>query len=129
VSLLPIPMLYASSVPATSEWYQRVLGLVSVHGGDEYDNLAYPGPDGPRSVLQLHHNKDGRALGGSGVILWFESANYADTLARIRGAAAAGMAVTIVRDDHASEASHSRQIELADPDGYAVVIASPFGTA
>ena len=35
----PQPMLVVPDVPATSRWYQQVLGAVSGHGGPEYEQV------------------------------------------------------------------------------------------
>jgi hypothetical protein len=81
----PMPMLTCTSVSGSSDWYQRVLGLVSGHGGDEYEMLT-AGEGGPL-VLQLHevdaheHGhlvRDGQPLGGNGVAIWFETDDFAE---------------------------------------------------
>lgn len=120
-------MLACSSVPASSAWYQRVLGFESAHGGDEYEMLTSDGA----VVLQLHevdaeehaHLVRGRhPLGGNGVAVWFETDTYAPDLARIRGAA-----VDVLEDDHVNPLANHREIWLRDPDGYVVVVSSPYG--
>jgi hypothetical protein len=37
--MIVVPMLQVADVSASSEWYQRTLGLVSGHGGDEFEML------------------------------------------------------------------------------------------
>lgn len=136
MSLVPMPMLTCTSVPDSSEWYQRVLGLTSVHGGDEYEQLATVGPDGPTTVLQLHHIAPdehafvvdlGQPLGGNGVVVWFETIAYATALATLRAAIAEGVVVTVLEDDHVNPVANHREFWLADPDGYRVVVSSPYG--
>ena len=135
MSLLPIPMLTCRSVAASRAWYERVLGLVSVHGGDEYDQLASVGPDGPTTVLQLHHVSDTHAfladpsqpLGGNGVAVWFESTDYAAAVARLHSASADGAPLEVLEGEHLNPTAHHREFWLADPDGYTVVVSSPFG--
>lgn len=131
-----MPLLTCTSVAASREWYERVLGLVSVHGGDEYDQLATVGPDGPTTVLQLHrldvHEHPalltpGQPLGGNGAVVWFEATRYDEALERLRTAIAEGFAVTVLEDDHVNPVAHHREFWLADPDGYRVVVASPSG--
>lgn len=123
----PQPMITCTSVPASSEWYQQVLGLESGHGGDEYEMLMSE----DRLVLQLHEldahehphlARDGEPLGGNGVAVWFETSSYADAVDRIRSNAA-----EVLQDDHVNPAAHHREIWLRDPDGYLVVVSSPFG--
>ena len=45
------PMLFVNDVPASSHWYQTLLGATSAHGGDEFEMLMLDG----ELVLQLHH--------------------------------------------------------------------------
>ncbi len=125
----PIPMITCESVQASSGWYQRVLGLVSAHGGDEYEMLTC----GDDVVLQLHtvdvhehiHVLDGDdGSRGNGVALWFETAEFGAAAARIR---AAGTAVTILEDVHVNPLANHLEVWLQDPDGYKVVISSPYG--
>ena len=135
MSFAPMPMLVCASVPDSSAWYQRVLGLVSAHGGDEYDQLAAVGPDGPMIVLQLHHESDehefladpAQPRGGNGVALWFETTSYGKSLETLRVAMDAGVAVTVLEDDHVNPTANHREFWLRDPDGYLVVVASPYG--
>ena len=119
-------MLSCASVSASSAWYQRALGLTSAHGGDEYEMLM----DGDTLVLQLHHIGDhhhphlvrpGEPL-GNGVVVWFESSHYVATVDRIRASGA-----DVLEDDHVNENAHHREIWVRDPDGYVVVVSSPFG--
>ena len=72
----PQPMVVVADVEAASRWFQRVLGLVSGHGGSEYESLT----DGGEMVVQLHRweadehphlgdpNEPSR---GNGVLLWW----------------------------------------------------------
>jgi catechol 2,3-dioxygenase-like lactoylglutathione lyase family enzyme len=124
--MVPQPMLTCSSVSDSSQWYQRTLGLTSGHGGDEYEMLMYDGT----LVLQLHelaaheHShlvRAGEPL-GNGVAVWFESSEYAAAVAHARASGS-----EIVEDDHENPLAHHREIWLRDPDGYVVVISSPFG--
>ena len=122
----PMPMLTCASVTASSEWYQRALGLTSAHGGDEYEMLTHDDV----LVLQLHEldadehphlvRPDERR--GNGVAIWFKSADYAGAVERARASAA-----EVLVDDHVNPLAHHREIWLRDPDGYVVVVSSPFG--
>jgi catechol 2,3-dioxygenase-like lactoylglutathione lyase family enzyme len=121
------PMITCSSVAASSTWYQEVLGFESAHGGDEYEMLCSEG----QLVLQLHeidaHEhphlvREGEELHGNGVALWFEADDYHGAVARIERTDA-----QIVEHDHVNPLARHREIWLRDPDGYAVVVSSPFG--
>jgi catechol 2,3-dioxygenase-like lactoylglutathione lyase family enzyme len=120
-------MISCTSVSGSSEWYQRVLGLESAHGGDEYEMLTSDGA----MVLQLHeldaHEhpallRDGQPLGGNGVALWFDTATFDADVERIRATAA-----EVVEDAQVNPLAQHREIWLRDPDGYVVVLSSPHG--
>lgn len=120
-------MLTCTSVSASSEWYQRVLGFESAHGGDEYEMLT----SGGRVVLQLHDVdpdehahllREGQPLGGNGVAVWYETDDYAGDLARIVTTDA-----DVLEPDHVNPLANHREIWLRDPDGYVVVVSSPYG--
>ena len=124
-----MPMITCTSVRASSEWYQRVLGLVSAHGGDEYEMLTV-GEHGPL-VLQLHEldahehghlARPDRPLGGNGVALWFETADFVAAAERVHGTDA-----VVLEDVHVNQLAHHLEIWLRDPDGYVVVLSSPYG--
>ncbi len=85
-------MLAVQDVEAASRWYQELLGLVSDHGGPEYERLT----SGGRLVLQLHaadvehhHGAIGTADGpvGGGVLVWFgEVDDFDDVVTRAAAA-------------------------------------------
>ena len=121
------PMITCSSVSASSAWYQRVIGLESAHGGDEYEMLMSDGA----LVLQLHERdvhehrhlvRDGEPLGGNGVALWFETTEFAAAAERVHGTDA-----EVLDDVHVNPLANHLEIWLRDPDGYVVVISSPHG--
>jgi len=129
----PQTMIAVNDVEASSRWYQQVLGLVSDHGGAEYDRLLADGV----LVLQLHQrdveHHHGRVAGdnpattGSGALLWFgEVADFDAVLAR-----AHALGVEFVRAEHRNPPDGEgngpghREVWLRDPDGYTVVVASP----
>ena len=127
--MLAQPLITCTSVSDSSAWYQRVLGLVSAHGGDEYEMLTSDGA----LVLQLHefdaHEhpalvRTDEPLGGNGVALWFETSAFDEAVARIRSSDA-----TVAEDVHVNPLAHHREIWLRDPDGYVVVVSSPHGDA
>ena len=74
----PQPLICVNDVPASSAWYQKLLGCRSGHGGGHYEQLVRDG----RLILQLHSfavehhhgpiaNPTDRPY-GNGVLLWFE---------------------------------------------------------
>src|SRR4051794_39348599 len=90
------PMLQVRDVPGSSEWYQRVIGLTSMHGGDEFEMLFA----GEEFVLQLHRldaHEHGpltapvEGAAGAGVSLWFECDDKAAFDAQVEAARGAGV--------------------------------------
>jgi predicted enzyme related to lactoylglutathione lyase len=129
------PLLAVRDVEASSRWYQRLLGLVSDHGGVEYERLLADGV----LALQLHRwdveHHHGRVLAepegpvGAGVLVWFgDVSDFDEVVAR-----AAELGAGVVREPHRNppvgEGPSHREIWLTDPDGYTVVVASPDGEA
>jgi catechol 2,3-dioxygenase-like lactoylglutathione lyase family enzyme len=132
----PQPLIAVTDVEASSRWYQRLLGCRSNHGGSAYEQLVSNG----QLVLQLHSFEVEHHHGpiadrhdkpyGNGVLLWFEVDNYDAVLQR-----SAEMGVEIViphhrnpPDDEGGGPNHW-ECWMRDPDGYTVVIASPYGSA
>jgi catechol 2,3-dioxygenase-like lactoylglutathione lyase family enzyme len=126
------PLIAVSDVEATSRWYQRLLGCKSDHGGTEYERLVFEG----ELILQLHSfkvdhhhgpigNIDDRPY-GNGVLLWFEIDDFDAAVGRARE-----LQTEIIMEPHRNPPEGSggpshREIWLRDPNGYAVVLASPF---
>ena len=109
------PLIAVTDVPASSRWYQRLLGCRSGHGGSEYERLLADG----QLVLQLHSfdvehdhgpigNRDDRPY-GNGVLLWFEVDDFD----------------AVVQRANEGPAAVNRAVIMRDPDGYIVVVASP----
>ena len=132
----PQPLIAVQDVEASSRWYQRLLGCRSAHGGPAYDQLTHSG----QLVLQLHSFAVEHHHGpiadpqdvpyGNGVLLWFEVQDFDAVVQR-----AAEMNVPIILprhrnppDDRAGGPNHW-ECWMKDPDGYTVVVASPYGTA
>jgi catechol 2,3-dioxygenase-like lactoylglutathione lyase family enzyme len=127
-SVVAQPMLAVTDVPASSAWYQLVLGGRSGHGGNEYEQLLVDDV----MVLQLHREDVGHHHGtirepgqavGNGVAVWFETADFDATVERVR---AAPDHVRIETDVHHNPNAGHREIWLRDPDGYLVVLAEPY---
>jgi catechol 2,3-dioxygenase-like lactoylglutathione lyase family enzyme len=131
----PQPLICVRDVEASSRWYQRLLGCQSDHGGTEYERLVWHG----ELVLQLHrwdvehhHGPIGDPAAkpyGNGVLLWFEIDDIDAAIAR-----ATEMNVEVVMPRHRNPPDGSGgpnhwEFWLRDLDGYAVVLASPYGSA
>ena len=131
----PQPLIAVADVEATSLWYQRLLGCRSDHGGPEYERLVKDGS----LVLQLHrwevehhHGPIGDPAArpyGNGVLLWFEVDDFDAAVAR-----SAELGAEVVLPPHRNPPDGNggpdhREIWLRDPNGYAVVLASPDGEA
>jgi catechol 2,3-dioxygenase-like lactoylglutathione lyase family enzyme len=136
VTMRPQPLISVSDVEASSRWYQQLLGCRSAHGGSHYDQLVHHG----ELVMQLHSfdvehhhgpigNKEDKPY-GNGVLLWFEVDDFDAMMQR-----AAAMDVEMVLPKHRNPPDDSRggpnhwECWMSDPDGYTVVVASPYGTA
>ncbi len=132
----PQPLICVTDVTASSRWYQRLLGCKSAHGGSHYDQLVHGG----QLILQLHNfdvehhhgaigNRDDKPY-GNGVLLWFEVDDFDAVMLR-----ANEMKVEIVRPRHRNPPDDDNggpnhwECWMRDPDGYTVVVASPYGTA
>lgn len=121
-------MITVDDVALASKWYQKVLGLKSAHGGDEYDMLV----DGDRLVMQLHswhveHEHD-RLLGrralksrGNGSVMWFSVIDFNKAVARVKRLHAA-----VLKPAGLNPLAGHREIWLRDLDGYTVVLSGPF---
>ncbi|MGH9534493.1 MAG: VOC family protein [Terriglobales bacterium] len=131
----PQPLIAVTDVEASSRWYQRLLGCRSHHGGPEYEQLVADG----QLVLQLHrfgvghhHSSIGDPADkpyGNGVLLWFEVQDFDAVIRR-----ATEMEVVFILPRHRNPPAgdggpNHWECWLRDPDGYVVVVASPYGTA
>ncbi|MES2262929.1 MAG: VOC family protein [Pseudomonadota bacterium] len=121
------PLIAVSDVPASSRWYQVLLGCRSGHGGKDYEQLMFDN----RMILQLHrweahghrHMGDPESRPyGNGVLLWFWSDDFDDAVER-----AASLSAEILDGPRENTNASHREIWLRDPDGYVVVIAGPYG--
>jgi len=119
------PLIVLTEVVAGSEWFQRVLGVRSGHGGTEYEQLL----DGDTMVAQLHQWEadEHPALGdrtnpsrGNGVLLWFWTDEYDAVLERV-----ADNDVVILDGPLVNPNSGQREVWVRGPEGYVVVVAGP----
>jgi predicted enzyme related to lactoylglutathione lyase len=132
----PQPMIAVRDVEASSRWYQQLLGLQSDHGGPEYERLLAGGV----LVLQLHHRDVGHHHGpigdpggaaGNGVLLWFGEVADFDGVVERAGQLDAPVVLPPHRNppEGGGNGPGHREVWIADPDGYTVVVASPDGEA
>jgi catechol 2,3-dioxygenase-like lactoylglutathione lyase family enzyme len=126
----PQTMIVVGDVEASSRWYQRLLGCKSGHGGPEYEQLV---DEKGTMLLQLHdwdaheHPNMGDPKAkpyGNGVLLWFETDHFDQVVERARA-----MQATILDGPLVNPNARHREIWIRDPDGYVVVLASPYGSA
>lgn len=131
----PQPLIAVKDVEASSRWYQRLLGCTSAHGGPEYERLVFNG----QLILQLHHwevdhhhgpigDPDAKPY-GNGVLLWFEIDDFDAAMVRV-----AELNAEIILPRHRNPPDgdggpNHWEIWLRDPNGYAIVLASPDGSA
>ncbi|MEM9164738.1 MAG: VOC family protein [Cyanobacteria bacterium P01_F01_bin.4] len=123
----PQPLIAVHDVNATSAWYQGVLGLKSGHGGPEYEQLMSE----ERMVMQLHHwdTHEHPHIGdpeqqpyGNGVLLWFQTDRFDETMQRVQSHQA-----QILEGPQVNSNANHREVWLRDPNGYVVVIAGAYG--
>lgn len=116
-----MPMIVVEDVPASSRWYQELLGIASGHGGDEFEMLM----DGSTVLLMLHHQSYDEhpaivasegAVGG-GVLLYFSVDDVKPVFER-----AQAMGADVIDEPHMNEKARSVEFSLRDPDGYAITI-------
>ena len=132
----PQPLICVSDVASASRFYQRLLGARSAHGGSEYEMLVNAEGE---LIMQLHSFTVGHHHGpiadagdrpyGNGVLLWFEVDDFDAAVARARELHAEIVHDVLRNPPQGSGGPNHREIWLRDPDGYGVVLASPFGEA
>ena len=121
------PLIAVRDVPASSRWYQAVLGGESGHGGPEYERITHTG----KLILQLHlwHTHEHPHMGnqdlkpyGNGVVLWFETDEFDKAVERV-----IALRAGILEEPRVNPNANHREVWLRDPDGYVVVIAGRYG--
>ena len=118
----PQPLITVADVSVSRSWYEKTLGLLSGHGGDEYERMMFE----DHLVLQLHrwdahdhsHLGDPSHPVGNGAIIWFQTDRFDEVTAQAESFKAVVLEGPFVN----SNANH-REIWLRDPDGYTVVVA------
>ncbi len=125
--MLSQPLICVADVEQSSVWFQRTLGFTSAHGGPEYEQLVFNGV----LVLQLHHwdTHEHPHLGnpelkpyGNGVALWFTSEHVEQDFERATQAQA-----EVLEPLHVNPLANHLEFWLREPNGYVVVVASPYG--
>lgn len=125
-------MIQVDDVEASSRWYQQVFGLVSGHGGPDYEMLFAGAPFESPLALQLHRwdAHEHGYLGsrdvprGNGVSLWFEVTDRAAFDATWTRAGVLG--ARVLAAPSWNPLAHHHEFAVVDPDGYVVVAATPF---
>ncbi|MGH9134953.1 MAG: VOC family protein [Ilumatobacteraceae bacterium] len=129
-----VPMIQVADVVASSAWYQRALGLVSGHGGDEFEMLFAGEPYASPLLLQLHRwdAHEHGFLGspdvpvGNGSSVWFEVADRAtfdEAWARAREAHA-----HVLAEPAWNPLAHHHEFTVRDLDGYVLAVHTPFSS-
>lgn len=125
MSMNAVPMVAVLDVRESALFYERLLGAVSGHGGDEYEQMLVGG----KLVLQLHDCREDASHGplrdldvhpGNGVLLWFTADDFEAQLARVKE-----HGIPLLREPARNPYSGCMELWLSDPDGYRIVIAGP----
>ena len=119
-------MLLVRDVEMSSNWYQRLLGAKSGHGGAEYEMIV---DDDDTLLLQLHHLEGDEhtvvALAdtderGAGILVYVM---VDDVVAVSRQAEEMG--ADLVSEPQYIELARHTEFVVRDPDGYSLAIYSP----
>jgi len=119
------PMIAVHDVRASCRWYRALLACRCAHGGDEYEQLV---DTAGKLVLQLHRwdahehphlGEPAKRPYGNGVMLWFELSDFDAAVDRARAISA-----KVLQGPLENPLAHHRELWIADPDGYTVVISS-----
>lgn len=111
------PMLVVKDVGSSSAWYQRLVGLSSGHGGDEFEMLM----DGHDLAMMLHHAAFAehpaiadpfQGVPGRGVLLYFTVDDVASCFERARD-----MGADLIDEPHENPQARAIEFSLRDPDG------------
>ena len=124
-------MIQVADVVASSQWYQRTIGLVSGHGGDEFEMLFAGEPFAGPLLLQLHRWEahEHGFLGspdlpvGNGSSLWFQVPDRAAFDAAWARAEPEG---EVLSPPAWNPLAHHHEFTLRDPDGYISAVHTPF---
>ena len=133
--MLVVPMIQVADVAASSGWYQRALGLVSGHGGDEFEMLFAGTPYESALLLQLHRWEahEHGFLGspdvpvGNGSSLWFEVPDRTEFHTAWNRAVGAG--AEVLSEPAWNPLAHHHEFALRDPDGYVLAVHTPISAA
>lgn len=116
------PIIAVKNVEVSSQWYQKILGCKSMHGGKHFDILTN---ENGEVLLCLHPwedhghptmmNRD--IIPGNGLILYLRTKNMELIRQNVENAN-----VTVIEDIHLNENSRRKEFSITDPDGYFLTI-------
>lgn len=118
------PMIAVADVERSSDWYCRLLGCESAHGGPHFDRLCAPGGE---VVLLLHHwnseehpsmSGDRPPAGVPGLELYFRVATLEELNAIY--ARAVELEGSVSGEPAFNPLSHQHEFRVRDLDGYIV---------
>ncbi len=125
------PIIAVKDVEASSEWYQKLFGCRSRHGGKEFDILV---AENDEVIICLHQwgahghptmAKEGKN-NGSGLILYFRADNMEtirENAGKICGQKSPDSRGPFIEEDvHLNQNSLRKEFSLRDPDGYYLTI-------
>lgn len=120
-------MINVADVPASSQWYQELLGATSGHGGADFEMLMHDGElmlmlhraDGDKDHDHPSVHVDGPM--GKGVWLYLRvGAQFDATVDKARA-----MGVHIIQGPTFNKLAHQDELWVHDPDGYTLVLCGP----
>lgn len=118
-------LLVVKDVPASSRWYQQLLGATSGHGGEQFEMIMRDG----ELELMLHHSDVSEhpaipdptaGTAGGGVLVYIFDADVEGVHAR-----ALEMGAHVFDEPHVNPLAHQFEFSLRDPDGYAITVYRP----
>ena len=117
------PIIAVKNVEISSNWYQSIFGLRSMHGGNEFDVLVEKNDE---IILCLHkwdeHDhptmQSSDMSTGNGLILYFRIENIEPIREKLRS-----LNYKVEEEIQLSLNSRRKEFSLRDPDGYYLTIA------
>jgi predicted enzyme related to lactoylglutathione lyase len=116
------PIIAVKNIESSSKWYQEVFGCKSLHGGNEFDILAF---ENDEILICLHRWGDHQhptmmdpgISPGNGLILYFRTENMNTIRQNVEK-----MGGIVEEEIHLNPNSLKSEFSLRDPDGYYLTI-------